>query len=96
MFSAFIQGRGEYVRLALEDAGATPRSLDGARCGVFVGASANSYAAPTSPSLQTLGGSMAILSARLTDRPIRPLFPKGYRALKPYLRITPPSVPSIG
>ncbi|MGE0419632.1 MAG: SDR family NAD(P)-dependent oxidoreductase, partial [Acetobacteraceae bacterium] len=51
---------------ALEDAGATPSRLDGARCGVFVGASANSYAAPASPSLQTLGGSMAILSARLS------------------------------
>jgi polyketide synthase PksN len=51
---------------ALEDAGITPRQLDGRRCGVFVGASANSYMAPASPSLQTLGGSMAILSARLS------------------------------
>ena len=51
---------------ALEDAGATPQSLDATRCGVFVGASANSYQAPASPSLQTLGGSMAILSARLS------------------------------
>ena len=51
---------------ALENAGATPAQLDGLRCGVFVGASANSYAAPTTPSLQTLGGSMAILSARLS------------------------------
>ncbi len=51
---------------ALEDAGATPQSLDATRCGVFVGASANSYRAPASPSLQTLGGSMAILSARLS------------------------------
>ena len=51
---------------ALEDAGATARHLNGARCGVFVGASANSYIAPASPSLQTLGGSMAILSARLS------------------------------
>ena len=51
---------------ALESAGTTPAQLDGLRCGVFVGASANSYAAPTTPSLQTLGGSMAILSARLS------------------------------
>ena len=51
---------------ALEDAGATPQSLDATRCGVFVGASANSYQSPASPSLQTLGGSMAILSARLS------------------------------
>jgi acyl transferase domain-containing protein/acyl carrier protein/SAM-dependent methyltransferase len=51
---------------ALEDAGATPQSLDGRQCGVFIGASANSYAAPAAPSLQTLGGSMAILSARLS------------------------------
>ncbi|MGE4048180.1 MAG: SDR family NAD(P)-dependent oxidoreductase [Acetobacteraceae bacterium] len=51
---------------ALEDAGAIPAHLDGLRCGVFVGASANSYAAPAAPSLQTLGGSMAILSARLS------------------------------
>nr|WP_283472118.1 SDR family NAD(P)-dependent oxidoreductase [Methylosinus trichosporium] len=51
---------------ALEDAGLTPESLQGARCGVFVGASANSYRADAPPSLQSLGGSMAILSARLS------------------------------
>ena len=51
---------------AFEDAGLTPRQLDGCRWGVFGGASANSYMAPASPSLQTLGGSMAILSARLS------------------------------
>ncbi len=50
---------------ALEDAGIVPASLAASRTGVFIGASANSYVAPAPPSLQTLGGSMAILSARL-------------------------------
>ncbi len=50
---------------ALEDAGIVPARLAASRTGVFVGASANSYVAPGAPSLQTLGGSMAILSARL-------------------------------
>jgi acyl transferase domain-containing protein/acyl carrier protein/SAM-dependent methyltransferase len=50
---------------ALEDAGIVPADLAASRTGVFVGASANSYVAPGAPSLQTLGGSMAILSARL-------------------------------
>ena len=50
---------------ALEDAGIVPAGLAASRTGVFVGASANSYVAPGAPSLQTLGGSMAILSARL-------------------------------
>ncbi len=51
---------------AVEDAGLTPDGLAGSRTGVFVGASANSYLGPGAPSLQTLGGSMAILSARLS------------------------------
>ncbi|WGF87501.1 SDR family NAD(P)-dependent oxidoreductase [Marinivivus vitaminiproducens] len=51
---------------AIEDAGLTLSQLDGRHCGVFIGASANSYMAPVAPSLQTLGGSMAILSARLS------------------------------
>ena len=50
---------------ALEDAGIVPAGLAASRTGVFVGASANSYVAPGAPSLQTLGSSMAILSARL-------------------------------
>ena len=51
---------------ALEDAGLPPDRLSGRPCGVFVGASANNYSAPAAPSLQTLGASMAILSARIS------------------------------
>ena len=51
---------------ALEDAGLPPDRLSGHPCGVFVGASANNYSAPAAPSLQTLGASMAILSARIS------------------------------
>ena len=39
------------------------------RASAFVGASANNYVAPGPPNLQALGGSMAILSARLAYLP---------------------------
>ncbi len=50
---------------ALEDAGYPPRRLAGGRCGVFVGASANEYRPAGPPGLRTLGGSVAILAARI-------------------------------
>ncbi|AFX99665.1 ptzC [Candidatus Endolissoclinum faulkneri L2] len=50
---------------AIEDAGLSPDRIVGGRTGVFVGSSANSYVAPGTPAMQTIGGSMAILSARL-------------------------------
>jgi|HubBroStandDraft_1064217.scaffolds.fasta_scaffold00052_8 polyketide synthase PksN len=51
---------------ALEDAGLPAKSLSGTRCGVFVGVSASNYMAPASAALQTMGASVAILSARLS------------------------------
>ncbi|AHC73996.1 ptzC [Candidatus Endolissoclinum faulkneri L5] len=50
---------------AIEDAGLCSERIAGSRTGVFVGSSANSYVAPGTPAMQTIGGSMAILSARL-------------------------------
>ncbi|MGL6096434.1 MAG: SDR family NAD(P)-dependent oxidoreductase, partial [Fimbriiglobus sp.] len=50
---------------ALEDAGCPPARLAGSRCGVFVGASANEYRPAGPPGLRTLGGSVAILAARI-------------------------------
>ncbi len=50
---------------AIENAGLDPQTLSGSRCGIFVGASSNNYDAPGSAGLRTLGGSMAILSARM-------------------------------
>ena len=51
---------------ALEDAGYGKRSLVGRRCGVFVGAAPDGYGVYQNDSLSSLGGSLAILAARIS------------------------------
>jgi acyl transferase domain-containing protein/SAM-dependent methyltransferase/aryl carrier-like protein len=51
---------------ALENAGYGKRSLAGRRCGVFVGAAPDGYGIHDNDSLSSLGGSLAILSARIS------------------------------
>ncbi|MCW5698016.1 MAG: polyketide synthase dehydratase domain-containing protein, partial [Bauldia sp.] len=51
---------------ALENAGYGKRSLAGRRCGVFVGAAPDGYGVQDTDSLSSLGGSLAILSARIS------------------------------
>ncbi len=51
---------------ALENAGYGRRSLAGRRCGVFVGAAPDGYGVQDTDSLSSLGGSLAILSARIS------------------------------
>jgi acyl transferase domain-containing protein/NAD(P)-dependent dehydrogenase (short-subunit alcohol dehydrogenase family)/SAM-dependent methyltransferase/acyl carrier protein len=51
---------------ALENAGYGRRSLAGRRCGVFVGAAPDGYGIHDNDSLSSLGGSLAILSARIS------------------------------
>jgi acyl transferase domain-containing protein/SAM-dependent methyltransferase/aryl carrier-like protein len=51
---------------ALENAGYGKRSLAGRRCGVFVGAAPDGYGVHDTDSLSSLGGSLAILSARIS------------------------------
>ncbi|WGF87499.1 SDR family NAD(P)-dependent oxidoreductase [Marinivivus vitaminiproducens] len=51
---------------ALENAGYGRRSLAGRRCGVFVGAAPDGYGIHDNDSLSSLGGSLAILAARIS------------------------------
>ncbi len=51
---------------ALENAGYGRRALAGQRCGVFVGAAPDGYGMQRNDSLSALGGSLAILSARIS------------------------------
>ncbi|MGE0415878.1 MAG: SDR family NAD(P)-dependent oxidoreductase, partial [Acetobacteraceae bacterium] len=51
---------------ALEHAGYGRRALAGLRCGVFVGAAPDGYGVTRNDSLSALGGSLAILSARIS------------------------------
>ncbi|MGE4043444.1 MAG: SDR family NAD(P)-dependent oxidoreductase [Acetobacteraceae bacterium] len=51
---------------ALENAGYGKRGLAGMRCGVFVGAAPDGYGIDQNDSLSSLGGSLAILAARIS------------------------------
>ena len=51
---------------ALENAGYGKRGLGGQRCGVYVGAAPDGYGVNQNDSLSSLGGSLAILSARIS------------------------------
>ncbi len=51
---------------ALENAGYGKRALAGVRCGVFVGAAPDGYGVNETDSLSSLGGSLAILAARIS------------------------------
>ena len=51
---------------ALENAGYGKRGLAGVRCGVFVGAAPDGYGVNETDSLSSLGGSLAILAARIS------------------------------
>ncbi len=51
---------------ALENAGYGKKGLSGQRCGVYVGAAPDGYGVNQNDSLSSLGGSLAILSARIS------------------------------